>query len=425
MDKMKVIQVVPSIGAEASGPSYSVPGLCRGLVANDVETELHFLDDIPEHLSKVSYPIVNMPRHDKVNLGWSPEMLQALKDACQKVDIIHNNGLWMMPCVYPLWACKGTKCKLVVAPRGTLAVWSLKKGWLKKKVFGWLLQNAVLRYADMFHATCEKEYEEIRAQGYKQPVAIVPIGMDLPKGASRQFRVPSSEFKVGADAQDCQCDRKPQNTQKTQNEDLKLATSHLPLATEHNRLRRIVFFGRVHKVKAVDHLVKAWGAIYADLPDWELVIAGPDCGAKAELEAIIAEGNIPRVRFTGEINGQAKYDFLTDADIYVLPSHTENFGVTVAEALACGTPSIASQGTPWEGLETEKCGKWVPIGVEPLAEALRELTSLADEERAEMGERGRVWIQRDFSWDGIGAKMKAAYAWLLGQGEKPEWVKLD
>ncbi|MBQ9693276.1 MAG: glycosyltransferase [Kiritimatiellae bacterium] len=177
---MKVIQVVPSIGKESAGPSYSVPGLCRGLQTNDVTTELHFLDAIPEHLLDVTYQVENYPRQDKINLGWSPKMLQGLKRTCQTADIIHNNGLWMMPNVYPLWACKGTKCKLVVAPRGTLAEWSLKKGWLKKKIFGWFLQNAVLRHADMFHATCEKEYEEIRAQGYKQPVAIVPIGMDLP-----------------------------------------------------------------------------------------------------------------------------------------------------------------------------------------------------------------------------------------------------
>lgn len=381
---MKIIQVVPSIGKEAAGPSYSVPGLCNGLHENGVDVALHLrrLNKMPN----VNYKTEEYPWHSYLQgIAYCPEMRKGLKNACSQVDIIHSNGLWMMPNVYPLWACKGTKCKLVVAPRGTLAEWSLKKGWLKKKIFGWLLQNAVLRHADMFHATCEKEYEEIRAQGYKQPVAIVPIGMDLPA----------------------------------------LATCHLPLATEHNRLRRIVFFGRVHKVKAVDHLVKAWGQLQDTLPDWELVIAGPDCGAKGELEAIIAEQQIPRVRFVGEINGPAKYDFLTEADIYVLPSHTENFGITVAEALACGTPTIASQGTPWQGLETEKCGKWVPIGVKPLAEALRELTSLTDDERTEMGKRGRAWIQRDFSWEGIGAKMKAAYAWLLGQGEKPEFVRID
>ena len=356
----------------------------------------------------------------------------------------------------------------------------------------------------MLVATCEKEYHEIRALGFKQPVAIVPIGMEVPtleekpqntqktqKGPCGQDcqcgnkTTEHTEYTEGCCAQDCQCDGKPQNTQKTQkgpcgqdcqcdgNKTTEGASRQLPVAsgefpsathsgaywpdgltteyTEYTekseatgylktrnweletgncacgapRLRRIVFFGRIHKVKAVDHLVKAWGQVQESLPDWELVIAGPDCGAKGELEAVIAEEQIPRVRFVGEINGQAKYDFLTEADIYVLPSHTENFGITVAEALACGTPTIASQGTPWEGLETEKCGKWVPIGVAPLEAALRELTSLTDDERAAMGERGRAWIQRDFSWDGIGAKMKAAYAWLLGQGERPDWVKLD
>ena len=429
---MKVIQVVPSIGKEAAGPSYSVPGLCRGLQANGVTTELHFLDEMPDHLLAASYQVVNYPRQDKINLGWSSKMLQGLREACQATDIIHNNSLWMMPNVYPLWACKGTKCKLVVAPRGTLATWSLKKGWLKKKIFGWLLQNSVLRNADMFHATCEKEYEEIRALGYKQPVAIVPIGMEVPTRLE-QLRVAGCEFPSathsgaywpeGLTTEYTEYTEKSEATGYLKTRNWELETGNCACGAP--RLRRIVFFGRVHKVKAVDHLVKAWGQVQESLSDWELVIAGPDCGAKGELEAIIAEEQIPRVRFVGEINGQAKYDFLTEADIYVLPSHTENFGITVAEALACGTPTIASQGTPWDGLEAEKCGKWVPIGVEPLAEALRELTSLTDDERAAMGERGRAWIQRDFSWDGIGAKMKAAYAWLLGQGEKPDFVRVD
>lgn len=380
---MKIIQVVPSIGEESAGPSYSVPGLANGLSVNGATTELHFLDNIPKHLQSSSYKIKNYKRIDRVNLGLSPTMYAGLKEACKATDIIHINSLWMMPDVYPDWARRGTKCKLVVSPRGSLAAWSLKKGWLKKKLFGMLLQYPVLRNADMFHATCEKEYEEIRALGYKQPVAIVPIGMDIPQG------------KASVDKHN------------------------------DNRLHRIVFFGRIHKVKAIDNLVNAWGELYSLLPQWELVIAGPDCGAKAELDAIISDKQIPRVRFVGELNGQAKYDFLADADIYVLPSHTENFGVTVAEALASGVPVIASHGTPWNGLETEGCGRWIPTGVEPLIEALKELASLSDEERYKIGQCGIDWIQRDFSWRGIGAKMKGAYAWLLGKGDKPDCVRED
>ena len=229
----------------------------------------------------------------------------------------------------------------------------------------------------MFHATSEKEYEEIRAAGYRQPVAIVPIGMDVPEVESR----------VKEDA---------------------------------GRVRKIVFFGRLHKVKGVDRLVQAWGKVVHE--GWELVIAGPDCGMLEELKQIVAEGDVPRVSFVGEINGPAKYEFLAGGDVYVLPSDTENFGVTVAEALASGTPVVASQGTPWQGLERERCGRWVPIGVEPLAAALEEMMRMSDAERTAMGARGREWIRRDFSWKGIGTQMKAAYEWMLGNAPCPPCV---
>ncbi len=378
---MKVIQAVSGIGLNSAGPSYSVPGLCRGLIAADVNVCLYARmkkGAKPLPFDYVAYPYL----HSRILPGRTPGMLEGLRKACEDADVLHSNGLWTMPSVYPGWAVRGTRCKLVVAPRGTLATWALRKGWLKKKIFGLLFQNQVLRRADMFHATSEKEYEEIRAAGYRQPVAIVPIGMDLPEVEPRKAR----KARNGEDG------------------------------------RRVVFFGRLHKVKGVDRLVRAWEQVVRE--GWELVIAGPDCGMLEELKSIVAERKLPRVSFVGEINGPAKYEFLADADIYVLPSDTENFGVTVAESLASGTPVIASQGTPWEGLEREQCGRWVPIGVEPLATALKEMMALSDVERAAMGERGREWIRRDFAWEGIGAKMKVAYEWLLGRGDRPKWIRL-
>ena len=384
---MNVIHIVPTVSNESSGPSYSVPGLCNGLTMAGCEVSLHILGDIPSQLRQASYKVYNYSRREIGirNLGRSPEMFDGLIDFARTADIIHNNSLWMMPNVYPAWVVKrlrrrdlNPRLKLVMAPRGTLAAWSLEKGKWKKKVFGALLQYPALRMTDMFHATSEKECEEIRALGYRQPVAIVPIGMDVPE-------------------------IEPRNTLNTRNEG-----------------RRVVFFGRLHKVKGVDRLLRAWEKVAKD--GWELVIAGPDCGMLEELKGIVAELRLPCVSFVGEINGHAKYEFLANADIYVLPSDTENFGVTVAEALVSGTPVIASRGTPWQGLEREKCGRWVTIGVEPLAASLKEMMAMSDEERATMGARGREWIRRDFSWKGIGAKMKAAYEWLLGQGEKPEWV---
>ena len=390
---MKVIQVVPSVATESSGPSYSVPALCQGLMSSGCNVSLQVLDDIPSRLLHASYLIENYPRRELGlrNLGRSPSMLSGLMAAARTADIIHNNSLWMMPNVYPAWVVYRMRrrnvnlcLKLVTAPRGTLAPWSLAKGKWKKRIFGALLQYPALRQTDMFHATSEKEYNEIRAQGYRQPIAIVPIGMDLP-----EIDIQSHRRSVAG------------------------------------RIKRVVFFGRLHKVKAIDNLVLAWRHLERDFADWELVIAGPDGGMRSELESLVTQLGIPRVSFIGEINDQAKYDFLASADIYVLPSHTENFGITVAEALVCGTPVIASQGTPWRGLEVEKAGRWIPIGVEPLVTALHDMMSMDDANRRQMGECGRDWIVRDFSWEGIGKKMKMAYEWLLGKGDRPDWVVID
>ena len=381
---MQVLQIVPDINKNASGPSYSVPALCASLCNAGCDAELHFTGPMPDRdlrCPAFNYPVSSFP-HSR--LARSPEMLVALRQRCRTADIIHNNSFWMFPNVYPAWAKRGTGCKLINAPRGTLAEWSLKHHLLQKKLFGWYAQYSAMVATDMWHATCEKEYEEIRKAGYRQPVAIVPIGMDLPDVMRKNGRVEHTEG-----------------------------------------LKKVVFFGRLHKVKAVDNLVLAWGKVADKFQDWELAIAGPDCGIRADLERIIAESRIPRVEFVGERNGQEKYSFLASADLYVLPSYTENFAITVAEALACGTPVIASQGTPWSALDKEDAGRWIPFGTEPLAITLDEMMSFSDDKRRLMGERGRTWIERDFCWNGIGAKMKAAYEWLLGHGDRPEWVVED
>lgn len=389
---MKVIQVIPGYADEANGPSYYFVSLCRALSRQGVAVEAFSIADSPlppQPFAQRTFPSRRFPSPE---LGRSPELRRALAAAVPTADVVHGNSLWMMPNVYPGAIVAGLRRrgaavpKLVTSPHGTLAGWALRRSAWKKRLVGWCGQFRALAATDLWHATCEKEYEEIRAAGYRQPVAIVPIGMDLPEAPAAGSAPPAA-----------------------------FAGRAAP--------RTLAFFGRIHKVKAVDRLALAWAEVAPRRPDWELVFAGPDCGMAEPLRALVAERRIPRVRLVGEITGPAKYDFLAAADLFALPSHTENFGVTVAESLACGTPVVVSTNTPWGGVAANGCGWFAANDVATLAATLAEATVLPREALRAMGARGRDWIRRDFGWDGVGRTMRDAYEWICRGGPPPDCVR--
>ena len=126
----------------------------------------------------------------------------------------------------------------------------------------------------------------------------------------------------------------------------------------------------------------------------------------------------------GPVYGAAKTHAITSADAFLLPSHSENFGIVVAEALAHGVPVLTTTATPWQALESEHCGRWIDDTPEAIAKALDIALSLPDAERAAMGARGRAWMRRDFSWNRIAKGMAEVYAWRLGWGAKPSYSQL-
>jgi glycosyltransferase involved in cell wall biosynthesis len=175
-------------------------------------------------------------------------------------------------------------------------------------------------------------------------------------------------------------------------------------------------------MKGLPLLLQAWAKLCPR--GWRLRVVGPDeQGHLGELRRLAAQLRIEDdVEFEDGVYGEQKWKTLGEASLFVLPSHSENFGVAVAEALACGVPVITTRGTPWEVLTEYQCGWWIPIGVQPLARALQEAISLSDAERLAMGERGRRLVQERFCWPKIGAQMKQVYEWVLGGGPKPDCV---
>ncbi|HEY1070148.1 MAG TPA: glycosyltransferase [Thermomonas sp.] len=373
---MKLLHVVPHISAEASGPSYSVPRLCQALAEDGHEVRLSCLG------AARPVPAVQVDVHPQWpvarRFAISPAHARALARAADEVDIVHNHSLWSMVNVAAGWVVPGKRAKLVVSPRGTLSSWALGHSRWRKRLL-WPLQRRVLARADLLHATSEAEYHDIRARGFRAPVAVIPNGIDVPPLAPRR----------------------PQDGPRT-----------------------LLFLGRLHPVKGIDRLLDAWAALEAMFPEWQLVIAGKGERAhEAAIRAQVARLGLQRVRFPGPLYGEDKAAAYRAADLFVLPTHSENFGMAVAEALAHGCPAIVSKGAPWSGLEREGCGGWIDHDVPTLQAALSHAMRLPETERRAMGLRGHAWMEREFGWASIAARMSAGYRWIVQGGECPDWVK--
>lgn len=379
MNPVRLIHIVPAIANEASGPSYSVVRLCESLVVQDDDVTLGALDWAPIAAPPPflkTFPLGLGLRR----LGRSPAMRRWLTSAVKNgaIDLIHNHSLWMMPNVYPGWVSRRSNVPLVVSPRGTLSNWAFTSGSVFKKVFWPLVQQPALRATTCFHATAYSEYEDIRRMGFRQPVAIIPNGIDIPPP------------------------KKANNCEK----------------------RTLLFLGRIHPKKGVDMLLEAWRIVSPRFPEWQLRIAGPDNGGHlSRMQSLAAELKLERVEFSGPLYGEAKLKAYRDAELFVLPTHSENFGMTVAEALAAGTPAIVSKGAPWKGLVSEGAGWWIDIGLDPLVACLEAALASPHETLHAMGEKGRAWMQRDFSWTEIAQKTSDTYHWILRGGAKPGWVR--
>lgn len=383
---MRVIHVVPGITEEASGPSYSVVRLCVSLagVGNDVTLAALDWGPLREELPFLRlFPIGAGPNA----LGRSPLLRHWLahRIAGRTVDIIHNHGMWQMNSVYPGQLVPKGKAKLVVSPRGAFSAWAMNNGSWVKRLFWPLVQRPALVRAACFHATAETEYQEIRQLGFAQPVAIIPNGIDMPVLQPKLAGV----------------------------------------------TRTLLYLGRIHPKKGIDLLLAAWAMVMDSFPDWQLEITGSDTGFGAEsgyqaqMQALAGRLQLKRVCFTGPVYGEEKLAAYRRAELFVLPTHSENFGMTVAEALAAGTAAIVSKGAPWHGLETRRAGWWIDIGVDPLVDCLRNAMAQSPAALAGLGTNGREWMLDDFSWDMVGISMARTYEWLLEGGPTPSWVRMD
>jgi glycosyltransferase involved in cell wall biosynthesis len=376
---MRTIHLLSSIANKATGPSYAVARLCESLIERGQEVTLATLAlekmRLPPEFLK-TFPVGFGPRR----LGVSPALKYWLNEQARtnKVDILHSHSLWMMHNVYPGWVAQQYRVPYVFSPHGTFTRYAMATGSRVKLLFWPLVQRPALTSVSCFHATALSEYEDIRRLGFKQPVAVIPNGIDVPVEKSN---IASS-------------------TRKT-----------------------LLFLGRIHPEKGIDNLIRAWNCVYQRFPQWRLNIVGPNHGGYLEkMQNLSQRLGVERCTFSPPLYGAEKFDAYREAELFVLPSPSENFGNTIAEALSVGTPVITTKGAPWAELETKQAGWWIEIGVEPLVSCLNSAFSKSSNELNEMGTRGRAWMIQDFKWRDISHDMDSTYRWLLAGAAKPRCV---
>lgn len=308
----------------------------------------------------------------------SPDLVGSLSKKARDVDVIHNHSTWSMVNVAAGLVVPGRGAKLVTSPRGTLADWAMKHSRTKKKML-WPLQKRLFEQSDLIHVTSAEEYEDVRRLGFVAPVAIVPNGIDVPDVTPR-------------------------------------------LRTEDGC--QLLYLGRIHPTKGIERLLQAWADCEPLFPRWHLSLVGPGERAYVQgLRKLSERLALRRVKWMGPAFGDEKTECYSRADLFVLPTHSENFGVVVAEALSHGCPALVTKGAPWAGLETEGSGWWVDNHLDGIRAGLFEALSKTPEELSDMGENGREWMIRDFAWSNIARKMDAAYRWLIDGGLPPKFVQ--
>ncbi|WP_413167495.1 glycosyltransferase [Capilliphycus salinus ALCB114379] len=389
-----ICHVVASINEEVGGPAYSVTHLTQALSEKQIFPHLFTLNyqKVGEQVTTNgvqlhSYNATVIARYLR---GFQPSAYQHLEQlASTEIDLIHNHGLWMFPNIYARKAALVNRLPLVISPRGMLESWSLRNSWYKKWLALILYERKNLNSATAFHATSEEEVRSIRRLGYKQPIALIPNGITIPS----LYNLP---------------DRQVLNQAFPELEDKKI----------------LLFLSRLHPKKGIDNLLYVWQSLINQFPQWHLIIAGPDLiGYRAKLQSLTSQlGLTKQVTFTGMLSGELKVAALSQSDLFVLPTHSENFGIAIAESLAYGVPAITTKGAPWKDLVEYRCGWWIDDHQNALKEALIEAIQLSDRERQEMGFRGRIMVEQKYSWGVIAEEMSKVYHWILGEGDRPSSV---
>lgn len=360
---MKIIHYIPSIDRIAGGTStyMQVLGKELGKLA-----EVHIITHASENPLPISNcEIHNVSVYNPINGRFKNEVSKLLDVI--KPDLVHVNCCWMPACAFVQQMAQKRNIKVVLTPHGMLEPWIIKRHYWTRKLPALLLyQKAAIQNADCLQATAESEKQNLLKLGYNSNIKIVKLGIDA---------------------------------------------ESIAMKTSRKKSKQLLFLSRVHVKKGINYLIEAADILRDDLQGYKILVAGEgDADYVASLkQQIMDKGLQDIIQLIGGVYGNKKWELFQTSDFFVLPTHSENFGLAIAESLASGTPVITTVGTPWNDLNSSNAGTWIEIGTQPLVETLRRFLSLSDGELETMGKNGRKLIETKYSAKVMAEEMMKVY----------------
>jgi len=330
--------------------------------------------------------------------GFVPGLVDDLVES--NCDLLHLQHLWMYPSVAVHRWHRRTGRPYLVTANGMLEPWTLASSRLNKRLAALCYENRMLHAAACLQANTEKEAADFRTYGLKNPICVIPNGVELKNAETLKTEKVKGERKI------------------------------------------LLFLGRVHPKKGLVNALRAWKEAAGNANDWQFIIAGWDQGGHGEeLKTLCRElglsysetpaselltknqepstKNAEGIAFAGPVFGDEKDALLRRADAFILPSFSEGLPMAVLEAWAYGLPVLMTEHCNLP--EGFRDGAALRIGTDPesIAEGLRELFQGSCQDLETMGANGRTLVEERFTWPKVAAQMKEVYEWMVGGGVKP------
>jgi glycosyltransferase involved in cell wall biosynthesis len=376
---MKLLHVISSIRAAGGGPAEAVRSLSAVHQRNGHSVEVVSLDD-PTDAEIRNFPLrLHALGPTRNTYSFAPAFVPWMRQNHARYDAVIINGLWQYHSFGAWRALRGTATPYYVFPHGMLDPW-FKRSFPLKHLKKWLYwpwaDYRVLRDARAVLFTCEEEK------------LLAPKSFALYRAHSVVTGLGTTSPPPNADA-GAFLDRHPELEGK----------------------RILLFMGRLHPKKGCDLLLEAYAVTMANDPAWRLVFAGPDSFHSQKTLVARAQtlGIADRIVWTGMLRDSMKWSALAAAEVFALPSHQENFGIAVAESLACGVPVLISREVNiWREIETSQAGFTAPDTLEGTTSLLTRWQQFPESERRAMQRNARQCFQQHFDIEHSAARLLEA-----------------